>query len=336
MLGSDEEVDDVFFDSADCLSSDESAVAKDESRYGRSEYEIWMNEPRSVKERRINFLSEMGLVEFAPVNEMTGLDRITECGGAVLSSTQGTEENLDCEREMNCEANCMVDELEVDIMTERSVALEGESTELSLSVDEFEGRNYESHLEECKDANEKKVKKWWKRLVSMRRKDTTTPDVTKSNSEKPKTNRMKVMQKKKKCTEFTALYTGQEIQAHKGYIWTMKFSPDGQFLASGGEDGVVRIWRVTSEDASCKSHIDEDNFGSIVKEGKTRFGKKKYSNVPVVVPNKIFQIEESPLQEFHGHTSDVLDLAWSDSNVSTSPCKIFIWFLLLHLLLMLN
>ncbi|KAJ0041324.1 hypothetical protein Pint_27190 [Pistacia integerrima] len=311
MVGSDEEVDDVFFDSADCLSSNESAVAKDESRYGRSEYEIWMNEPRSVKERRRNFLREMGLVEFAPVNEMIGLDRITERSGAVLSSTQGTEEDLDCERKMNREANCMV-----DAMTEKSVVLEGESTELWLSVDECGGRNYESHLEECKDANEKKVKKWWKRLVSMkrRREDTTTPDVTRSNSEKPKTNRMKVKQNKKKCTEFTALYMGQEIQAHKGYIWTMKFSPDGQYLASGGEDGVVRIWHVTSEDGSCKSFIDEDNFGSIVKEGKTMFGKKKYSHVPVVVPNKIFQIEESPLQEFHGHTSDVLDLAWSDSN----------------------
>jgi hypothetical protein len=38
----------------------------------------------------------------------------------------------------------------------------------------------------------------------------------------------------------------------------------------------------------------------------------------VVIPEKVFQIEETPLQEFHGHTSEILDLAWSDSNVSQS------------------
>ncbi|XP_044469201.1 uncharacterized WD repeat-containing protein C3H5.08c-like isoform X2 [Mangifera indica] len=308
MLSSDEGVDDVFFDSADWLSSEESAVAKDESRCWRSEFEVWMKEPRSVKERRKIFLSEMGLGEFAPVNEMIEMERITECSEAVLSSAQGTEENVGCKRETNCEANCMVDESEVDDMTELSVALEGESIELWPSVGE-------SQLEVSKDASEK-VKKWWKHLVSVRRRreDTTTAGVAKANSDKPKMKKIKMKQNQKKFTEFTALYTGQEIQAHNGYIWTMKFSADGQYLASGGEDGVVRIWRVTSEDASCKSFIDEGNFGSMVREGKTMFGKKKYSHVPVVVPNKVFRIEKSPLQEFHGHTSAVLDLAWSNSN----------------------
>ncbi|KAG6503973.1 hypothetical protein ZIOFF_036297 [Zingiber officinale] len=39
--------------------------------------------------------------------------------------------------------------------------------------------------------------------------------------------------------EFTALYLGQEIQAHKGMITAMEFSPNGRYLTSGGEDCAV-------------------------------------------------------------------------------------------------
>ncbi|KAL5818722.1 hypothetical protein ACOSQ4_022564 [Xanthoceras sorbifolium] len=325
MLSSDEGVDDVFFDSTDCFSSDETVVAKEELGCGKLDYELWLNEPRSVKERRKSFLCKMGLVEFAPDNEianaseMVGLDRVTECSGAVSSSSvsfvnDAEEIFVRCEREMNCEAICMVDEFEQDQMIDQNSDLEYESTGLSLSVHEC--HQNQSHFEEGKDCGKKKVKKWWKRMLSMRkrREDTCVPEVETPNPEKPKTNRMKVKQKNKSCMEFTALYMGQEIQAHDGYIWTMKFSPDGLYLATGGEDGVVRIWHVASVDSSCKSFIDGANFDYTVKEGKARFGKKKLGLTPVVIPGKVFQIEESPLQEFHGHASDVLDLAWSNSN----------------------
>ncbi|TXG60458.1 hypothetical protein EZV62_015031 [Acer yangbiense] len=325
MLSSDEGVDDVFFDSTDCFSSDESVVAKEElGCCGKLDYELWLNEPRSVKERRRSFLCKMGLGESAPENEIAnsseivGLDRFVECSGAVssssVSSVNEAEENLlCCEREMNCKSNFMVDEFEQDRMNDKNSDLEYESTRVSLSVHECD--RTQSHDEEGKYFCNKKVK-WWKRMLSMRkrREDKCESEVNTSNPEKSKTNRMKVKQKNKNCMEFTGLYMGQEIQAHKGYIWTMKFSPDGQYLASGGEDGVVRIWCVTSVDASCKSFIDGGNLDTNAKEGKTRFGKQKSSLALVVIPGKVFQIEESPLQEFHGHASDVLDLAWSNSN----------------------
>lgn len=124
MLSSDEGVDDVFFDSTDCLSFEESVVAEEELGPGKLDYDIWMSEPRSVKERRKNFLCKMGLVEFSSKNEITfddssqmmGLDRITECSGAVSGSSMNrADENLNCfDREMDSEANCMVDELEQD------------------------------------------------------------------------------------------------------------------------------------------------------------------------------------------------------------------------------
>uniref|UniRef100_A0A2N9FXT5 Endonuclease/exonuclease/phosphatase domain-containing protein n=1 Tax=Fagus sylvatica TaxID=28930 RepID=A0A2N9FXT5_FAGSY len=95
---------------------------------------------------------------------------------------------------------------------------------------------------------------------------------------------------------------------------TSHFSPDGQYLASGGEDGVVCIWRVTSADASYKDLMVEGNSGIKVKGGKSAFGGIKTSHASILIPDKVFHIEESPLQEFYGHSSDVLDLSWSNSN----------------------
>uniref|UniRef100_A0A2N9HVI1 Uncharacterized protein n=1 Tax=Fagus sylvatica TaxID=28930 RepID=A0A2N9HVI1_FAGSY len=89
---------------------------------------------------------------------------------------------------------------------------------------------------------------------------------------------------------------------------------DGQYLASGGEDGVVCIWRVTSADASYKDLMVEGNSGIKVKGGKSAFGGIKTSHASILIPDKVFHIEESPLQEFYGHSSDVLDLSWSNSN----------------------
>ncbi|XP_039045650.1 WD repeat-containing protein 44-like [Hibiscus syriacus] len=138
-----------------------------------------------------------------------------------------------------------------------------------------------------------------------------------------KTNRMMVQSNKKGYMEFSELYMGQEIQAHRGYIWTMKFSPDGQYLATGGEDGKVRIWRVTSIDAFSKPLMAERGLGRSMGNGKFGFGREKSVHSQVVIPDEIFWIKESPIHEFHGHSSDVLDVAWSNSNflVSSSMDK---------------
>jgi len=37
---------------------------------------------------------------------------------------------------------------------------------------------------------------------------------------------------------------GQKIEAHQGAIWTMKFSCDGHYLASAGQDQVVCVWEI--------------------------------------------------------------------------------------------
>ncbi|CAL4940810.1 unnamed protein product [Urochloa decumbens] len=139
--------------------------------------------------------------------------------------------------------------------------------------------------------------------------------------------RVKVRCYRKRSKELSAVYQGQVIKAHDGAILTMKFSPDGQFLATGGEDGVVRVWGVTQsehckipmDDPSCvylKTHrmsglapVDADN----VKKCKVKDVKQSVDSACVVIPTMVFQISEEPLHEFRGHSDDVLDLSWSNN-----------------------
>lgn len=139
--------------------------------------------------------------------------------------------------------------------------------------------------------------------------------------------RVKVRCYRKRSKELSAVYQGQVIKGHDGAILTMKFSPDGQFLATGGEDGVVRVWgvaqsedcKIPMDDPSCvylKAHrqsglgpVDADNE----KKCKVKGVKQSADSACVVIPTVVFQISKQPLHEFRGHSGDVLNLSWSNN-----------------------
>ncbi|KAL6651214.1 hypothetical protein ACP70R_010139 [Stipagrostis hirtigluma subsp. patula] len=139
--------------------------------------------------------------------------------------------------------------------------------------------------------------------------------------------RIKVRSYRKRSKELSAVYQGQVIKAHDGAILTMKFSPDGQFLASGGEDGVVRVWgvmqsedcKIPMDDPSCvylKAHRNRGLAPVSVhneKKCKVKGIKQSTESACVLIPSMVFQISEEPLHEFHGHCGDVLDLSWSNN-----------------------
>ncbi|KAJ4829178.1 hypothetical protein Tsubulata_007042 [Turnera subulata] len=143
--------------------------------------------------------------------------------------------------------------------------------------------------------------------------------------------RVKVRRCGKRTKELSALYRVQDIQAHKGSILAMKFSPDGQYLASAGEDGILRVWQVVEDersneldtpeiDPSCiyftVNHLSELKPLYVDKEktAKLRSLRKTSDSACIIFPPKVFRILEKPLHEFSGHKGEILDLSWSKNN----------------------
>jgi hypothetical protein len=143
----------------------------------------------------------------------------------------------------------------------------------------------------------------------------------------------KVRHYRKRYKEFTALYMGQEIEAHEGSIWTMKFSLDGRYLASAGQDRVIHVREVmessrtfgadTPDLYASKAYfslngqelvpLNVEDHANKMKRGKILGSKKSSNSDCIVLPNKVFQLSEEPVCSFHGHLDDVLDLSWSPS-----------------------
>jgi WD40 repeat protein len=49
---------------------------------------------------------------------------------------------------------------------------------------------------------------------------------------------------KKERRDFEELILAQTLSQHNGTIWTMKFSHDGARLVTGGQDAILRVWKV--------------------------------------------------------------------------------------------
>ncbi|CAD5330592.1 unnamed protein product [Arabidopsis thaliana] len=179
--------------------------------------------------------------------------------------------------------------------------------------------------------------------VSEKEKDSTgsgtsSPKVAEKNNEQAN-QWVKVRHSGKSHKDLSALHMCQEIQAHQGGIWTMKFSPDSHLLASAGEDCAIHVWEVqeceimsmnegslTPIHPSMSGSTDKSSEGDAAevsqdkkKKGKTSMSKKG-NQIPdyVHAPETVFCLSDKPICSFTGHLDDVLDLSWSRSQLLLS------------------
>ncbi|KAJ8764688.1 hypothetical protein K2173_007776 [Erythroxylum novogranatense] len=150
--------------------------------------------------------------------------------------------------------------------------------------------------------------------------------------------KVRVRQYGKSSKELSALYKSQEIQAHNGSIWCIKFSLDGRYLASAGEDCVIHIWQVVEAERKGELLMEKPEDGNLnllllengspepsllspsadghhekKRRGRPSISRKSLSLDHVVVPETVFALTDKPICSFHGHLDDVLDLSWSKS-----------------------
>lgn len=67
-----------------------------------------------------------------------------------------------------------------------------------------------------------------------------------------------------------------------GAIWALRFSKDGRYLASAGQNCVIHLWKLLEQ-----------------------------YDTPMSEHRSIEVLDKTPFMEFTGHKADVLDLAWS-------------------------
>ncbi|XP_056006107.1 WD repeat-containing protein 44-like isoform X2 [Ostrea edulis] len=122
--------------------------------------------------------------------------------------------------------------------------------------------------------------------------------------------------------EYNQLKMLQDMSGvHTGAVWTMKFSPCGKLLATGGQDNMLRIWvlkaayphfddmRTKYADVRVSPTHSHESLNSIVSENSV--GDFLTQAQMMSDEDKDGPFMSRPLCVFRGHASDVLDVSWS-------------------------
>ena len=136
---------------------------------------------------------------------------------------------------------------------------------------------------------------------------------------------VRVSVNRKVYKEFTELRRVQTLRAHEDAVWTMKFNHSGRFLATAGQDRVVRVWELDL--------VSSDEGGADFKKGDEEQTEKANGDAPNGKPRMSIRgasvFKDSPRREYRGHRGDVLDLCWSRTDwlLSSSMDKtVRLWY----------
>lgn len=295
---------------------------------------------------RVTENSEAVLRNSVPVDRVSSIQssmKAFQSNGQELLEGGIGEDNLSCKiKNLDNGTEFLVDELGDDGMPKK---LREVGSNWSVSVEEFQRaiglsplvqqhlRREEEDVSTSVDMQEKVKRGWLRRLGAVACVVDRQGEAGHAHSTAgTKTRRVRVHPYKKRTKELSSLYKGREFAAHRGPILTMKFSLDGRYLASGGKDGVVRVWKVIEDESAKEVNIEDIDPSSMCftvndiseltpldvdkeKRGKKRLRRSSDSTC-VIIPPKVFRILEIPLHAFRGHSGDILDLSWSKKGVS--------------------
>ncbi|KAJ3439702.1 wd repeat-containing protein [Anaeramoeba flamelloides] len=139
-------------------------------------------------------------------------------------------------------------------------------------------------------------------------------------------NRISSSCNEKTKSEFSSMDCIQVLKNSKGTIWALEFSPSGKYLATAGQDTVLRIWRVLETDKERSEHQISVmkkstercmQIKSQMKSDQNKKGinslklKQKQYNFEKSVSNEIPLLDPVPWKKFLGHELDILDISWS-------------------------
>ena len=113
-------------------------------------------------------------------------------------------------------------------------------------------------------------------------------------------------------------------KAHDGPIWRSSFSKDGKYLATGGADGVLNIWRIAPtrqevKDLNTKEPLHEADDVWKGSWGEETDDESDDRTLPTVksdcdaIGTEVKFILSQPVQSFKEHTDDIVDLSWSNT-----------------------
>ncbi|KAJ1408527.1 WD40-repeat-containing domain [Sesbania bispinosa] len=282
-------------------------------------YDVWISEPSSVSERRNRLLRQFGLAEPPSAPAMSrsisshNHARRTDtscCGGSGSGIFRSKSHGSAADR--------------IDLtMKKKGSWLKSIKSVASAVAGHKERRSGD---ERDNSSSEK----------GGRRSSSATDDSQDGSFHGPE--RVRVRQYGKSCKELTGLYKSQEIQAHDGSIWSIKFSLDGKYLASAGEDCVIHVWQVVEAERKGELLMEKpedgnmntlflvngspepallspsmDNHSEKKRKGRSSVSRKSLSLDQLAVPDTVFALTEKPICSFKGHLHDVLDLSWSKS-----------------------
>lgn len=146
--------------------------------------------------------------------------------------------------------------------------------------------------------------RWTDRTV-LEQKRTRSDELQSMSRTLRMSDHVRVIAHKKRDREFTNLYRWQRVRAHNGPIRVIEFSRAGKFLATAGQDMLIKIWDIDSK--------LEDNRADILK-GVSGVSSDDMGNATRVHSAYSYIRKGAPMMVCKGHTSDVIALSWSKND----------------------